>query len=115
MARGGVGAAGFTLRREGDGFTPPRRLALMTFIFRITDESVEVRNNRRNGQSAGPFFRKFLPRQHSCRARRDNLFLLMERGSLLVEASAFFEGGSLGYSVTRDGGRLDGLLLRTLD
>src|SRR5207247_8164371 len=35
--------------------------------------------------------------------------------SSLVEASAFFEGGSLGYSVTRDGGRLDGLLLRTLD
>ena len=35
--------------------------------------------------------------------------------SSLVEASAFFEGGSLGYSVTRDGDRLDGLLLRTLD
>jgi len=35
--------------------------------------------------------------------------------SSLVEASAFFEGGSLGYSVTRDGGRMDGLLLRTLD
>jgi hypothetical protein len=35
--------------------------------------------------------------------------------SSLVEASSFFEGGSLGYSVTRDGGRLDGLLLRTLD
>jgi len=33
----------------------------------------------------------------------------------LQEASAFFEGGSLGYSVTRDGQRLDGLLLRTLD
>lgn len=33
----------------------------------------------------------------------------------LVEASAFFEGGSLGYSVTRDGARLDGLLLRTLE
>ena len=33
----------------------------------------------------------------------------------LAEASAFFEGGSLGYSVTRDGDRLDGLLLRTLD
>src|SRR4030095_5973379 len=33
----------------------------------------------------------------------------------LVEASAFFEGGSLGYSVTQDGDRLDGLLLRTLD
>jgi len=33
----------------------------------------------------------------------------------LVEASAFFEGGSLGYSVTRDKDRLDGLLLRTLD
>jgi hypothetical protein len=33
----------------------------------------------------------------------------------LAEASAFFEGGSLGYSVTRDGARLDGLLLRTLD
>ncbi len=33
----------------------------------------------------------------------------------LVEASAFFEGGSLGYSVTRDGNRLDGLLLRTID
>jgi uncharacterized protein DUF2071 len=29
--------------------------------------------------------------------------------SSLVEASAFFEGGSLGYSVTRDGERLDGL------
>ncbi len=33
----------------------------------------------------------------------------------LVEASAFFEGGSLGYSVTSDGERLDGLLLRTMD
>lgn len=31
----------------------------------------------------------------------------------LAEASAFFEGGSLGYSVTRDGNRMDGLLLRT--
>jgi hypothetical protein len=35
--------------------------------------------------------------------------------SSLGEASAFFEGGSLGYSVTRDGERLDGLLLRTID
>ena len=35
--------------------------------------------------------------------------------SSLIEASAFFEGGSLGYSVTRDGERLDGLLLRTID
>jgi hypothetical protein len=35
--------------------------------------------------------------------------------SSAAEASAFFEGGSLGYSVTRDGERLDGLLLRTLD
>ncbi|MEO5929204.1 MAG: DUF2071 domain-containing protein [Candidatus Kapaibacterium sp.] len=33
----------------------------------------------------------------------------------LAESSRFFEGGSLGYSVTRDAGRLDGLLLRTLD
>jgi hypothetical protein len=33
----------------------------------------------------------------------------------VAEASAFFEGGSLGYSVTRDGNRMDGLLLRTLD
>jgi hypothetical protein len=33
----------------------------------------------------------------------------------LSEASAFFESGSLGYSITRDGNRLDGLLLRTLD
>ena len=33
----------------------------------------------------------------------------------LAEASGFFEGGSLGYSVTRGGHRLDGLLLRTLD
>lgn len=33
----------------------------------------------------------------------------------LADASAFFEGGSLGYSVTRDSDRLDGLLLRTLD
>jgi hypothetical protein len=33
----------------------------------------------------------------------------------LLDASAFFEGGSLGYSVTRDGDRLDGLQLRTLD
>lgn len=30
----------------------------------------------------------------------------------LLEASAFFEGGCLGYSVTRDQMRLDGLLLR---
>jgi uncharacterized protein YqjF (DUF2071 family) len=33
----------------------------------------------------------------------------------LLEASAFFEGGSLGYSVTRHDGRLDALLLRTLE
>jgi hypothetical protein len=33
----------------------------------------------------------------------------------LLEASAFFEGGSLGYSVTRHDARLDGLLLRTLE
>jgi hypothetical protein len=33
----------------------------------------------------------------------------------VAEASAFFEGGSLGYSITRDADRLDGLLLRTLD
>ncbi len=32
----------------------------------------------------------------------------------LKEASSFFERGNLGYSVTRDGKRLDGLLLRTL-
>lgn len=32
----------------------------------------------------------------------------------LSKASAFFEGGSLGYSVTKDADRLDGLLLRTL-
>jgi len=31
----------------------------------------------------------------------------------LAEASAFFEGGSLGYSVTHDSGRLDGLKLQT--
>lgn len=31
----------------------------------------------------------------------------------LEETSAYFEGGSLGYSVTGDGGRLDGLRLRT--
>jgi hypothetical protein len=31
----------------------------------------------------------------------------------LAEASSFFEGGSLGYSVTRHGNRMDGLLLRT--
>jgi hypothetical protein len=30
----------------------------------------------------------------------------------LAEASSFFEGGRLGYSVTRDSGRLDGVLLR---
>jgi len=33
----------------------------------------------------------------------------------LGEASSFFESGSLGYSVTRGGGHLDGLRLRTLD
>jgi Uncharacterized conserved protein (COG2071) len=33
----------------------------------------------------------------------------------LLEASAFFEGGSLGYSATRDGDRYDGLLLHTLE
>jgi hypothetical protein len=32
----------------------------------------------------------------------------------LQEASAFFEGGSLGYSATREGSRLDGLRLTTL-
>src|SRR6266404_4624912 len=31
----------------------------------------------------------------------------------ITEASAFFEGGSLGYSVTWHGNRMDGLLLRT--
>jgi hypothetical protein len=31
----------------------------------------------------------------------------------LEAASTFFEGGSLGYSVTREAGRLDGLLLQT--
>lgn len=33
--------------------------------------------------------------------------------SSLAEASSFFEGGSLGYSVTHDSNRLDGLNLRT--
>ena len=33
--------------------------------------------------------------------------------SSLAEASAFFEPGSVGYSVTRDAGRLDGIELRT--
>lgn len=33
----------------------------------------------------------------------------------LAEASSFFEGGGLGYSATRDGNRLDGLFLRTLE
>lgn len=32
----------------------------------------------------------------------------------LAEASSFFENGSLGYSATRDGSRLDGLILRTV-
>ena len=31
----------------------------------------------------------------------------------MAEASAFFEGGSLGFSVTRDGDRLDALRLET--
>jgi len=33
----------------------------------------------------------------------------------LSEASAFFEGGSLGYSATSSGDRLDGLILRTTE
>jgi hypothetical protein len=33
--------------------------------------------------------------------------------SSLEEASTFFEGGAVGYSVTSDQGRLDGLLLKT--
>ena len=33
----------------------------------------------------------------------------------LEDASAYFEGGSLGFSVTRDVNRLDGLRLRTLE
>ena len=33
----------------------------------------------------------------------------------LTESSSFFEGGSLGYSVTGDSGRLDGLRLQTND
>lgn len=33
--------------------------------------------------------------------------------SSLAEASSFFEGGSVGYSVTKDPGRLDGLKLQT--
>jgi len=35
--------------------------------------------------------------------------------SSLLEASAFFEGGCVGYSVTSDAARLDGLFLRTLE
>lgn len=35
--------------------------------------------------------------------------------SSLPEASSFFEGGSVGYSVTRDPGRLDGLKLQTAE
>jgi hypothetical protein len=35
--------------------------------------------------------------------------------SSVAEASAFFEAGSVGYSVTHDAGRLDGLELRTRD
>jgi hypothetical protein len=35
--------------------------------------------------------------------------------SSLDESSTFFEGGCVGYSVTRESARLDGLLLRTLD
>ncbi|MHA3773070.1 DUF2071 domain-containing protein [Verrucomicrobiota bacterium sgz303538] len=35
--------------------------------------------------------------------------------SSMVEASKFFEGGSLGFSVTRDAGRLDALRLCTSD
>ena len=35
--------------------------------------------------------------------------------STLAEASSFFEGGAVGYSVTRDEDRLDGLKLRTND
>lgn len=31
----------------------------------------------------------------------------------MAESSAFFEGGSVGFSVTRNGCRLDGLQLRT--
>jgi hypothetical protein len=33
--------------------------------------------------------------------------------SSVAEASAFFEGGSIGYSATRDGKRLDGVVLET--
>ena len=33
----------------------------------------------------------------------------------LAETSKFFEGGSLGYSVTKDPARLDGLKLETKD
>lgn len=33
----------------------------------------------------------------------------------LAESSSFFEGGSLGYSVTRHGRRFDGLTLKTLE
>ena len=35
--------------------------------------------------------------------------------SSLADASSFFEGGSLGYSVTSDQNRLDGLMLETKD
>lgn len=40
----------------------------------------------------------------------------MPAGSIFAsieEASSFFEGGSLGYSATRDGRKLDGIVLRT--
>ena len=71
----------------------------------------------------------FIPRRHielsmrsldgtvSVKVVGDNTDMLPASScfSSLAEASAFFEGGSLGYSVTRDADRLDGLLLRTSD
>ena len=47
------------------------------------------------------------------RGRPGGEFPSSSRFASLAEASAFFEPGSVGYSVTRDPGRLDGLELRT--
>ncbi|HEY3899489.1 MAG TPA: DUF2071 domain-containing protein [Chthoniobacter sp.] len=53
--------------------------------------------------------------QITVRAEESETFPASSCFASLAEASRFFEGGSLGYSVTRDCCRLDGLRLQTED
>ncbi len=56
---------------------------------------------------------RFSPKLHKGYAVAGICLIRLELFSSLSEASAFFESGSLGYSVTGDAKRLDGLVLET--